>query len=63
VIAAAARAREALAAWPASREAELLVAEPERREGRGERAHVPSVEEAGAAGRREGGPGGRWRPI
>jgi hypothetical protein len=43
---AAARAREALAAWPASREAELLVAEQELREGRAESARVPSVEEA-----------------
>ena len=42
---AAARAREALASWPAAREAELLVAEQELRDGRAERARVPSVEE------------------
>ena len=45
---AAARAREALAAWPASREAALLVAEEELQGGRAERARVPAIEEARA---------------
>jgi hypothetical protein len=45
---AAARAREALAAWPASREAALLVAEEELRGGRAESARVPAIEEARA---------------
>jgi len=44
---AAARAREALSAWPAAREAALIVAEQALREG-GEEAHVPSIDEARA---------------
>jgi len=43
---AAARAREALSAWPAAREAALIVAEQELREG-DEEVRVPSIEEAG----------------
>ena len=45
---AAARAREALAAWPASREAALLVGEEELQGGRAESARVPAIEEARA---------------
>jgi hypothetical protein len=42
----AARGREALAAWPGSREAALLAAEEELRAGRAEGPRVPEVEEA-----------------
>jgi hypothetical protein len=42
---AAARAREALAAWPGAREAALIVAEQRLREGE-EEAHVPAIDEA-----------------
>jgi len=43
---AAARAREALSAWPAAREAALIVAEQELREA-DEDVRVPSIDEAG----------------
>ena len=43
---AAARAQEALSAWPLSREAALLVAEQALRDGRAEHALVPVVDEA-----------------
>jgi len=44
---AAARAREALSAWPGAREAALIVAEQALREG-GEEARVPSIDETRA---------------
>jgi hypothetical protein len=43
---AAERAREAIAAWPGSREAALGVAEQALREGRAESTRVPAIEEA-----------------
>ena len=42
---AAARAREALSAWPGAREAALIVAEQALREGSAENARVPSIDE------------------
>jgi hypothetical protein len=43
---AASRAREALSAWPGAREAALILADQELREGGGESTRVPEVEEA-----------------